>query len=133
MQSGGYAEREDEAGSLFAGPSNWQSRATPNPARPTSAINEEGGTEGASGPLRSRRPGCAGPRASTTYRSTFASNALAAGISVFELGRIIGTSVAIIERHYGTLIEGAGADIARRLDAFEADQDLVVDDRYGDV
>ncbi len=27
----------------------------------------------------------------------------------------------MIERHYGTLIEGAGADIARRLNAFEAD------------
>ncbi len=56
-------------------------------------------------------------------RSTFASNALAAGISVFELARIMGTSVMMIERHYGTLIEGAGADIARRLDVFEADQE----------
>jgi hypothetical protein len=52
-------------------------------------------------------------------RSTFASNALAAGISVFELARVMGTSVAMIERHYGTLIEGAGADIARRLDLFD--------------
>ena len=56
-------------------------------------------------------------------RSTFASNALAAGVSVFELARIMGTSVAMIERHYGTLIEGAGADIARRLDAFNAEQE----------
>ena len=55
-------------------------------------------------------------------RSTFASNALAAGVSVFELARIMGTSVAMIERVYGTLIEGAGADIARRLGAFEADR-----------
>jgi integrase len=54
-------------------------------------------------------------------RSTFASNALAAGVSVFELARVMGTSVAMIERHYGTLIEGAGADIARRLSAFEAE------------
>jgi integrase len=52
-------------------------------------------------------------------RSTFASNALAAGVAVFELARIMGTSVAMIERSYGTLIEGAGADIARRLAAFE--------------
>jgi len=38
-------------------------------------------------------------------------------VSVFELGRIMSTSVSMIERHYGTLIEGAGADIAaaRRL------------------
>jgi hypothetical protein len=56
-------------------------------------------------------------------RSTFASNALAAGVSVFELARIMETSVAMIERSYGTLIEGAGADIARRLGAFEAEQD----------
>lgn len=56
-------------------------------------------------------------------RSTFASNALAAGVSVFELARIMGTSVAMIERVYGTLIEGAGADIARRLGAFEQTRD----------
>ena len=31
----------------------------------------------------------------------------------------MGTSVAMIERHYGTLVEGAGADIARRLGLFE--------------
>jgi integrase len=51
-------------------------------------------------------------------RSTFASDALAAGVSVFELARIMGTSVRMIERHYGALLDGAGADIARRLDAF---------------
>lgn len=56
-------------------------------------------------------------------RSTFASNALAARVSVFELARIMGTSVAMIERSYGTLIDGAAADIARRLDEFEADRD----------
>jgi hypothetical protein len=60
---------------------------------------------------------------SSILRSTFASNALAAGVSVFELARVMGTSVAMIERHYGTLIEGAGADIARRLTAFEAQQE----------
>ncbi|HEU0023633.1 MAG TPA: hypothetical protein VFQ12_03325 [Thermoleophilaceae bacterium] len=53
----------------------------------------------------------------------FASNALAAGISVFELGRIMGTSMKMIEVHYGTLIEGAGVNIARRLDLFEAEQE----------
>jgi hypothetical protein len=52
--------------------------------------------------------------------STFASNALAAGISVFELARIMGTSVTTIERVYGTLIEGAGLGIVSRLDAFDA-------------
>lgn len=42
-------------------------------------------------------------------RSTFASDALAAGVSVFELARIMGTSVHMIERHYGALLDGAGA------------------------
>jgi len=51
-------------------------------------------------------------------RSTFASDALAAGVSVFELARIMGTSVLMIERHYGALLDGAGAGIAARLDAY---------------
>ena len=42
-------------------------------------------------------------------RSTFASNALAAGVTVFELAKVMGSSVAMIERHYGTLLDGAGA------------------------
>ena len=69
----------------------------------------------------------------TDLRSTFASNALAAGVSVFELARVMGTSVAMIERHYGTLIEGAGADIARRLSAFETVQAREADARSGGV
>jgi hypothetical protein len=52
-------------------------------------------------------------------RSTFASNALAAGVTVFELAKVMGSSVAMIERHYGTLIGGAHAAIASRLDALE--------------
>jgi hypothetical protein len=35
----------------------------------------------------------------------------------------MGTSTAMIERYYGTLIEGAGADIAIRLGKFEADHE----------
>jgi integrase len=54
-------------------------------------------------------------------RSTFASNALAAGVTVFELAKVMGTSVAMIERHYGTLIGGAHAGIAGRLDAHEVE------------
>jgi integrase len=53
-------------------------------------------------------------------RSTFASNALAAGVTVFELARVMGTSVAMIERHYGALLDGAHAGIVGRLDALEA-------------
>ena len=62
-------------------------------------------------------------------RSTFASNALAAGMSVFELARMMGTSGAMIERHYGTLIEGAGADIARRPVALDIPNDRRPDHR----
>jgi hypothetical protein len=54
-------------------------------------------------------------------RSTFASNALAAGVTVFELARVMGTSVTMIERHYGALLDGAHAGIAGRLAAVEAD------------
>jgi hypothetical protein len=46
-------------------------------------------------------PACAPRPRIYDLRSTFASNALAAGISVFELGRIMGTSIHMIERHYG--------------------------------
>lgn len=42
-------------------------------------------------------------------RSTFASDALAASVSVFELARVMGTSVRMIERHYGALLDGATA------------------------
>ena len=66
-------------------------------------------------------------------RSTVASNSLAAGISVFEPARLMGTSVAMIQRHYLTLIEGAGADIARRLSAFEAAQQHAPDEHSADV
>lgn len=65
------------------------------------------------------------PRPARIYdlRSTFASDALAAGVSVFQLARLMGTSVQMIERHYGTLIDGAMADIAGRLDALDAERD----------
>lgn len=56
-------------------------------------------------------------------RSTFASDALAAGVSVFELARIMGTSIDMLERHYGTLLDGSGAAIAARLDAYHANQE----------
>jgi integrase len=56
-------------------------------------------------------------------RSTFASNALHAGVTPFELAKIMGTSVRMLERHYGTLIAGAKAGIAARLAALEAEQE----------
>ena len=64
-------------------------------------------------------------------RATFASNALAAGISVFELARVMGTSVLMIERAYGTLLDGAMESITGRLDAFDAERDQATDQGLG--
>jgi hypothetical protein len=56
-------------------------------------------------------------------RDAFASNALAAGVTVFELAKVMGTGVRMIERHYGALLEGAHAGIAGRLDVLEQPND----------
>jgi integrase len=58
------------------------------------------------------------PRRIYDLRSTFASQALAAGVSVFEFARIMGTSVRMIERHYGALLQGSGEAIRGKLDAY---------------
>jgi integrase len=50
-------------------------------------------------------------------RHTFATEALAGGISIFELARVIGTSVAMIVRTYGHLACDSEASILARLDA----------------
>jgi integrase len=63
--------------------------------------------------------GVATPARIYDLRSTFASNALAAGVTAFELARVMGTSVRMIERHYGALLDGAHTVIASRLDASE--------------
>jgi integrase len=63
--------------------------------------------------------GISTPATPYDLRDTFASNALAARITVFELAKIMGTSVRMIERHYGALIDGAHAAISSRLDALE--------------
>jgi integrase len=72
--------------------------------------------------------GIARPARIYDLRSTFASNALAASVTVFELAKVMGTSVSMVERHYGTLIGGAGAGIAGRLDALEAHLEKANDD-----
>jgi hypothetical protein len=59
-------------------------------------------------------------------RDTFASHALAAGVAVFELAKVMGTSVRMIERHYGALLDGAHNVIASRLDAFGAELEKAV-------
>jgi hypothetical protein len=39
---------------------------------------------------------------------------------VYELARIMGTSVGMIERHYGALIDTARESLLERLEAFGA-------------
>jgi integrase len=50
-------------------------------------------------------------------RHTFATEALAAGISTFELSRLMGTSIAMIDRTYGHLARDSEQAIRARLDA----------------
>ncbi len=50
-------------------------------------------------------------------RHTFATEALAAGVSTFELARVMGTSIAMIDRTYGHLARDSEAAIRDRLDA----------------
>jgi hypothetical protein len=59
------------------------------------------------------------------------SDALAANVSVFRLARVMGTSVRMIERHYGALLDGAGADTADRLDALDIERDQATDEAEG--
>lgn len=61
--------------------------------------------------------GIAKPARIYDLRSTFASNALAAGITVYELARIMGTSVGMIEAHYGALLDTAHDSLLERLEA----------------
>ena len=55
-------------------------------------------------------------------RHTFASNARAAGAGTFELARVMGTSLELIERTYGHLVRGADDALRSRLDAFAAER-----------
>ncbi len=50
-------------------------------------------------------------------RHTFATEALAAGVTIFELARLMGTSVAMIDRTYGHLARDSEAAILARLEA----------------
>lgn len=52
---------------------------------------------------------------------------------MFELARVMGTSVSMIERSYGVLPDGAGAGIASRLAAMEAEQDRATQRATTDV
>jgi integrase len=56
-------------------------------------------------------------RARTPRRHTFATEALAAGISTFELSRLMGSSIEMIERTYGHLARDSEQQIRARLEA----------------
>lgn len=70
------------------------------------------------------------PRPARIYdlRSTFASDALSAGVPIFALARVMGTSVRMIERHYGALLDGAGASLADALDALDLEREQSADE-----
>jgi len=61
--------------------------------------------------------GIARPARIYDLRSTFISNALARGLTVFETARIAGTSGKMIERHYGALLDSAHESLLERLEA----------------
>ena len=63
--------------------------------------------------------GIAKPARIYDLRSTFISNALASGLTVFETARIAGTSVKMIELHYGALLDTAHVSLLERLEAAE--------------
>jgi integrase len=50
-------------------------------------------------------------------RHSFASNALAAGISLYELSRYMGASVRVLEMHYAHLVRDAEETARAKLDA----------------
>lgn len=53
-----------------------------------------------------------------TLRHSFASNALAAGISLYELSRCMGASVRVLELHYAHLVRDAEETARAKLDAY---------------
>jgi integrase len=50
-------------------------------------------------------------------RHTFATEALAAGLSIFELARVMGASVKTIDKHYGHLARDSEDRLRAALDA----------------
>lgn len=63
--------------------------------------------------------GIAKPARVYDMRHTFATNAIAARIDLFELAKIMGTSTVMLERVYGSLLGGAMRSMADRLGAWE--------------
>jgi len=51
-------------------------------------------------------------------RHTFASNALAAGLGLFELSRLMGTSIRMVDQVYGHFVVGSEAAALAKLEAY---------------
>jgi hypothetical protein len=99
-------------------PRPFRARDRPRPAHPgTKPIKGTCGCRrGRAGRLAGEAAGTLSLRNSRALRQT-----LAANVTVFELAKVMGTSVRMIERHYGALLDGAQAGIAGPLDALEAE------------
>jgi integrase len=65
------------------------------------------------------------PRRVYALRHTFASNALAAGISLYELSRYMGASVRVLELHYAHLVGDAEETARAKLDTYAAADEAV--------
>jgi hypothetical protein len=75
-------------------------------------------------------PGSTPCGASTICATTFATLALRAGISTFDLSRYMGASLTMIDRHYGHLARDGREHAIRLLDAHaEAERAATVDTR----
>ena len=66
------------------------------------------------------------PRRIYDLRHSFATWALAAGLSIFELARYMGTSVEMIDRTYGHLAKGSEDTARAKLDAHSAAENGIV-------
>lgn len=57
-------------------------------------------------------------------RHSFATWALDAGLSIFELSRYLGSSVEMIDRTYGHLAKGAEVTAKNKMDAYASRTDM---------
>jgi len=62
------------------------------------------------------------PRRIYDLRHTFASNAIAAGVSLFHLARFMGTSVQMLDRVYGHLLPEAEVEMRQLVDTWNTGQ-----------